>query len=255
MEGNGVWIFPSYINHSCLASASCGFLGDIMIVRACRDLKLGEQVTHNYVGGDLISSVEDRQERLKNVWGFICKCPLCTIELEESTATRSKRKALAEKSMDLKEFAEQSQENKEHAVSLLERLAKAIEASYTKPGFIHPRLEIFAPLWLMAYLSTNSERPEERIHLMRRLLDALGFRIEYSNSQRKVVVLRYGLMVRYVVDILNQIACESVKLGNIEMAKAYKELARNAYEIIVGERDSFDEIFKPLYRGVNFHSG
>uniref|UniRef100_A0A915D840 SET domain-containing protein n=1 Tax=Ditylenchus dipsaci TaxID=166011 RepID=A0A915D840_9BILA len=45
----GLWILPSFINHSCIGSASRTFYGDIMTVYAVKDLKKGEEITFPYV--------------------------------------------------------------------------------------------------------------------------------------------------------------------------------------------------------------
>jgi hypothetical protein len=54
------------------------------------------------------------------------------------------------------------------------------------------------------------------------------------------------LMTDLVIVMLNHIAYASVNLGDMEMAKAYKDLARNVYEIINGEKDSFEMIYGAL---------
>lgn len=40
----GLWPVFSLINHSCAPSGSYGLVGDVMVVRAARDMQAGEQV-------------------------------------------------------------------------------------------------------------------------------------------------------------------------------------------------------------------
>ncbi|KFY88611.1 hypothetical protein V500_06244 [Pseudogymnoascus sp. VKM F-4518 (FW-2643)] len=47
-HSTGIWIQASYINHSCTSNARRSFIGDMMIVRATRDLKKGTELSFWY---------------------------------------------------------------------------------------------------------------------------------------------------------------------------------------------------------------
>ncbi len=41
----GLWYAVSFFNHSCLANCSVQFIGDVIVIHACRDIQQGEEVT------------------------------------------------------------------------------------------------------------------------------------------------------------------------------------------------------------------
>lgn len=73
----GLWIMPSFINHSCLANASYVTIGDLMFVRAVRAITKDNEILISYLlnGGTCADGRENLQLR-----GFKCKCPLCELE-------------------------------------------------------------------------------------------------------------------------------------------------------------------------------
>ncbi|KAK8102099.1 hypothetical protein PG984_015245 [Apiospora sp. TS-2023a] len=73
----GLWPLASRMNHSCLPNCRRSFIGDMLIVRATRDLPAGTELEISYRGGSRALTTSD-QEWLKSTWGFACKCKLCT---------------------------------------------------------------------------------------------------------------------------------------------------------------------------------
>ena len=71
---DGLWHMASMFNHSCLPSATYSWIGDLMIVRANRDIEVDEEITIAYVA--ITETYEDRQHRLAK-FGFLCSCQLC----------------------------------------------------------------------------------------------------------------------------------------------------------------------------------
>ncbi|XP_066357652.1 methyltransferase FGSG_00040 [Miscanthus floridulus] len=79
--GVGLWVLPSFINHSCHPNARRTHIGDHAIVHASRDIKAGEEITFPYF--DVLVPVSKRREAAK-AWGFECKCDRCRFEAEDS---------------------------------------------------------------------------------------------------------------------------------------------------------------------------
>ncbi|KAG6542139.1 hypothetical protein Mapa_016491 [Marchantia paleacea] len=75
---SGIWVLPSFINHSCLPNASRVHVGDAMMIYASRDLEAGEEVCLPYF--DILSPLPQRREKGLAGWGFTCKCPRCKLE-------------------------------------------------------------------------------------------------------------------------------------------------------------------------------
>ncbi|KDQ17836.1 hypothetical protein BOTBODRAFT_29148 [Botryobasidium botryosum FD-172 SS1] len=70
-----LYLLPSLFNHSCVPSATWHHFGDVMVVRAAKDVAAGEELTLSYIAGpgDTIFS---REAELK-VHMAECDCPLC----------------------------------------------------------------------------------------------------------------------------------------------------------------------------------
>jgi tetratricopeptide (TPR) repeat protein len=127
----GLWVMAAYINHSCLANAVKDHIGDLLLIRATRDISAGEEVTHQY---DSATDYAERQEALKRTWGFECQCSLCKAESEDTVETRKKRKDL-----ELQALAAMSREPPNRAkrttVLKLERWAKSIRETYDEARY------------------------------------------------------------------------------------------------------------------------
>ncbi|KAL0538874.1 hypothetical protein IC582_023041 [Cucumis melo] len=85
--GVGLWILPSFINHSCIPNARRLHIGDHILVHASRDIKAGEEITFTYF--DPLSSWKDRK-RMSETWGFNCNCKRCRFEEEISNKEEMK---------------------------------------------------------------------------------------------------------------------------------------------------------------------
>ncbi|OIV94231.1 hypothetical protein TanjilG_08529 [Lupinus angustifolius] len=77
--GVGLWLLPSFINHSCCANVRRLHVGDYLIVHASKDLKAGEEITLSYF--DPLCPLHKRRE-MSMTWGIHCKCKRCVFEEE-----------------------------------------------------------------------------------------------------------------------------------------------------------------------------
>jgi hypothetical protein len=121
----GLWIVASYMNHSCVPNAEKEYIGDLMVLRATREIKAGDEVVHTYVQVD--SDFEGRRKSLLEVWGFVCDCGLCAAERGDEESVREKRRKLereAEALMDEKGGGRL-------AVMKIRKLGMEIEGTYT----------------------------------------------------------------------------------------------------------------------------
>lgn len=97
--GVGLWLLPSFINHSCCPNARRLHVGDYLIVHASRDLKAGEEITFAYL--DPLSPLNKRKE-MSVTWGIQCKCKRCKFEGEMSSKQEVKEIEIGiEKGMDV----------------------------------------------------------------------------------------------------------------------------------------------------------
>ncbi|PWN23837.1 hypothetical protein BCV69DRAFT_279748 [Microstroma glucosiphilum] len=142
---------PAILNHSCLPNVSSVFLGDVVVTKALRDLKEGEEIGHEYVRGGV--DYQSRQATLSK-HGFVCACPLCDLDRQDGDnrlATRRKLFAvqapalfsrsnalIAHRSDTAKEDdCEKHQDIKEALLSFAEELTETYDE---KRGVLRPEM-------------------------------------------------------------------------------------------------------------------
>ncbi|GIL64548.1 hypothetical protein Vafri_18447 [Volvox africanus] len=76
----GLWPEFALFNHSCAPNTSNYVIGDSMVVRACRPIKTGEEVTICYLGRPQLLPFSRRISILSEDYGFECSCTRCTAE-------------------------------------------------------------------------------------------------------------------------------------------------------------------------------
>lgn len=144
----GLWIYAAYINHSCLPNAEKSYIGDLMLVRATRDIKAGEEIYHAY---DESADYDTRQQSLKRTWGFECSCALCAVEKEEKPEVRRQRRELEKDAYDFV-MRESPQNAKRLVVVKMKKLKKRMEETYDEKMYqgLPRRAMVNVDLWLKA---------------------------------------------------------------------------------------------------------
>jgi len=144
----GLWVYAAYINHSCLPNAEKEYIGDLMLVRATRDIKAGEEIYHAY---DESADYDARQQSLMRTWGFKCECALCAVEKEEKLEMRAKRRELEKDAYDFV-MRETPQNAKRLVVVKMKKLKKRLEETYDEKKYkdLPRRAMVNVDLWLQA---------------------------------------------------------------------------------------------------------
>lgn len=75
----GLWLLPSFINHSCSPNASRLVVGEAMFILASRDIQAKEEIMISYT--DSLSPLKRREDNLASMgYGFRCQCKRCVAE-------------------------------------------------------------------------------------------------------------------------------------------------------------------------------
>ena len=75
---NGLWYFPSFFNHSCIANCYFFGFGDVFIIISISDIESDNELFLNYCTNQM--DFKSRQKFLKENYNFYCNCQLCQYE-------------------------------------------------------------------------------------------------------------------------------------------------------------------------------
>ncbi|TIA69253.1 hypothetical protein E3P91_03707 [Wallemia ichthyophaga] len=135
------FLFPhiSRINHSCLPTCAQAMDWSTlrMEVYAMRDIPRGGEVTIEYLPGLVAMSSEPRKRKLKDTFGFECKCGLCSASLHTLHQSDSRRAELADASLSLAD--PHTQLDRQGMIGQLERIHSllTLEGYTLVPEFTH----------------------------------------------------------------------------------------------------------------------
>lgn len=118
-KNSGVWVYPSYFNHSCLSNATRFFHGDFVLIYANHDINKGEEITLSYAPNDSFN----KKEEILQHFGLKCDCKMC--ELDRNDKFLKQREAILQENMEpikkLMKF-----DSGESKVKLNDKLKKAL---------------------------------------------------------------------------------------------------------------------------------
>ncbi|KAL2199451.1 hypothetical protein P885DRAFT_31246 [Corynascus similis CBS 632.67] len=245
----GLWVYASHINHSCVANTMRSFVGDMLISRATRDIKEGEELFQQYV--PVRTVVDVRNKQFRDIWGFECTCDLCSRERRSPDASLAKRKELvaAVEKMCNKKLPgrELIPDAKIRSVDkLMRQLEDAHEADLYE-GI--PRLTLIYPCnWLVA-AHRGRKNYSKVIKYALKVLRNFGFKVpdETETWDPKEMYANSGnatLMTVHVVATLRTLAEAYEVLGHDDMAERCHEAAEFGYTIITGFKNDLKTLDK-----------
>ncbi len=107
LSGVGLWPASArpHLPHACLPNTSRSFLGDVLILRASRDVRRGESLTVSHVHPAL--PLEERRAELARPGTTLgaCTCQFCAIEEKEGSEMRARRVELVQRAKALSDRA------------------------------------------------------------------------------------------------------------------------------------------------------
>ncbi|KAL9117425.1 MAG: hypothetical protein Q9187_006039 [Circinaria calcarea] len=236
----GIWKTASLVNHSCIPNASRAHFGDIIVVRAARDIAKGEELTFSYFPATL--EYAQRQEHAGDYWKGGCSCKFCVAE----TATPKRQIGLREMLLEEMHSIFAAFEASDPDEALTERLYRAVTArldlingTYTAISSRQPRVQLLPSLQGLLTVSRAKNRPVGTISSAVQILIALGFDYDTTNARIKT----WGLVNSYVVEALASLwEAYGEREGKVGLCGRAEENAKLAYEICIGERESFEKV-------------
>lgn len=235
----GLWLAAARMNHACLPNTEVVFFGDMLVVRATRDLKAGDELTTNY-GGRANEPYARRKKRLSTRYGFICDCALCKADAKVPLLVVNLRNQLEIKIADFVETHDPVQclTGSELGKSFLTEakgLRGLLETTYNVHDYADlPRLDLVP---LDFWLCRAGDQP---IIAGQRLLIDLGFKIKVTGDVLQVD-WSYCMVTREAIEGALVAARAWKELGRMKVWKGYINLARKVYAIHSGHDGKFKE--------------
>lgn len=235
----GVWITSAYINHQCVGNVYRSFMGDMMIIRAVRDIARDEEISIPY--RDVDFSNEDSGKLLKRLWGFECDCIICVAESKTPAAQRTRRfKLVGEVNAFLSahQLTGHSQPTKD-AIKRAKQLYKDLEKAYDGTHYENvPRMGLVTlGVWLCQIHSQASDYVQS-LNAANAVLGHVGFHVKVNRGD--LIVKRTNAHFNlHPVDAAMHAAAVYDQRGQSGVAKQYVDLARNMYLTLFGELRGF----------------
>ncbi|UKZ67652.1 uncharacterized protein TrAtP1_008807 [Trichoderma atroviride] len=243
-DSTGIWLQASYANHSCLPNATRAFIGDMMIVRALREIPVGGEILMQYVPQD--KPFDKRQEVVENHYGFKCDCDLCRAEAKVPKATIVKRARLRKEiNSFLSENGIKNLNNWSFSAAKRARAKKLLEEMReTYPKAYYERLPRFdcwdINIWSIQTASLNPQK------LLANSLDILRDMGYFVNIRgKKATIDRKSAIQHDCVVHAAMYAAECLReVQNEGAASALVALGREVFTAISGAEQGFEQDFK-----------
>ncbi|KAK3329936.1 hypothetical protein B0H66DRAFT_468732 [Apodospora peruviana] len=244
----GLWVHASHMNHCCVPNTMRAFLGDMLISRATRDIKAGEEIFQQYVPIKALADL--RNTGFKQGWGFECNCFLCARERTlSSTGMLERRKealAAVEKACNKRPINMKTGDGvgivPDAAIRTVDRLAKQLEDLHESEVYdVLPRLTLIYPCNWLVEAHRGRKNHAKAVKYGLKVLRNFGFlsvpdseSVEWEPRDIYTKSGEASLMTVHVVAGLRKLAEGYAALGRKEMAERCVEAARFGYMIVTG---------------------
>ncbi|KAF3763370.1 hypothetical protein M406DRAFT_73986 [Cryphonectria parasitica EP155] len=238
----GIWLHASYANHSCLENTGRAFIGDMMILRASRDIKAGEEITTAYFVGT--EPTIDRKRKM-SYYLFNCDCRLCAAERKVSILTlveRDRLTGLAERFIienactNLHETCPAPDDKLKFAQDLQSKLTATYDAALYKD------LPRFACMPIDAWLCQSDPTPSNGIVSSTRLLRDLGYKISVKGGELTIDRTN-GVFTAATAHGAMYAARAWAVAGRYQVVPGFIQFGKEVYLAYYGEMDEFSDLF------------
>ena len=229
----GIWIRASYINHTCNPTVHRSFISDLIILRAQSHIRRDTEIRLDYVS--YLEPVSRRRQLLSH-YGFHCECERCISEAETPQAELEARQIFS------RDFERLMLEPDGADYGLCVLTLTAIEGTYTAPSSLEPRLALVSPFLRLIVAANAADEPVQVMSLTCRLLDALGFVLEYTvpEGEKRFAILRWGFLIDELLLVMMNLVRTFEALGCEGWRRGAEKEAKKCHLIMCGEDSSWE---------------
>lgn len=241
--GTGIWAQASYANHSCLPNAARAFVGDMMVVRALKDIRAMEEIFMGYISPT--EPLSKRQKRMREGYGFDCDCAMCQAEAKVHKTIMEKR-ALIRKKIGMFLPANPLTNSNFQTVPLAKRAeAKKLleEIRETYPQSLFERLPRPDCIYIGLWISQSAGGPaKDGLSKSLSVLRDIGYLVTVQGN-RVVVDRENALPMEAAIHAALHASQALAAIGNEDAASTLEALAREVYTSLFGVDDGFETEF------------
>ncbi|RVD83971.1 uncharacterized protein DFL_005739 [Arthrobotrys flagrans] len=243
----GIWFLPSFLRHSCVPNAHRAVIGDMLIVRAGKDIPKDTKVT---ISCSTPSNWEFPMTE------FVCTCPVHTHDFVLSGNAKDPENIEKSKGSIWREFNTKCQyiesaklkPEKWMKINLLELLLSMTASLDNARSTLPPPNEV--PQVQLAhryrYIAAAYYSAGQRRHARcsyYKVLDCLGVEYMVLEDFNKVIWTNHGQCIDDLLHTYNDLSALTKTPG---IKKCWREAAIDTYEILFGERYSFDAVMQKV---------
>lgn len=237
----GIWTHASYINHSCTSTARRAFIGNMMIIRASRDMEAGSEITFCYSSPNAIMSAKDVDKAHKH-WDFVCGCAICVDVRATSAVIHTKREKLIEEVK--RAFNFNSPTARHFELEKIKHLLEKLSKTYAQPAEDVPRLSLWDLQLTMTRIYASQNKADKTMEFAVKVLTSLGFVVVGADSSQTLfTIVRWGLLVDNLVETFLHARTAFTAMKAMEDSARAEEYAKTTFKILVGEDESFDATY------------
>ncbi|EME82078.1 uncharacterized protein MYCFIDRAFT_77623 [Pseudocercospora fijiensis CIRAD86] len=233
---SGLWIKTSYINHSCIPNAEPSVIGDLMVVKATRNITQGEEITISYFN-DI--DYQTRSRKIKSSWGFDCTCELCTAEAATSPADMEERIQLR----DLITEQQMSDSSLAGSLEAADSDVDDVEATYDEQLYADLPREDLAHANVRLYLMHLRQRNvANAARALKMALEAQNIKLVIRNQEVRLLDSRRQINSLTVECLLGLANFYERALNEPANASQLRELAKTFYFVLNATTHGFNRI-------------
>jgi len=278
--GRGLWSTIFHVKHSCLPNTVRSHLGNMVVVRALRDIQAGEQITMQYMP---VSA--NRQVQLDHfkLWNLKCECRYCLLRKTVAAADRNAEiehlaafntvhadiKLRINNNLDCRESTTLAARTLRHARTSFDRgfgdvLSGALQRPYLRLAFSSRRAAARATSAALAAIQHATASATEINAELTRLTDVIrdhnAFALSFAEAALEVMgyhlklddtPLEHTMRVSRTcarpgsdaVDAFMLAAAAHAKLGRAGVAGTLAKQARLAFKIAYGHAGTMEQVF------------
>ncbi|OTA56268.1 SET domain-containing protein [Hypoxylon sp. EC38] len=248
----GIWTLASRINHSCITNCRRSFIGDMLIIRATKDIKADTELFFAYNQPSRNETYKDTQKKFSK-WGFTCDCALCLDKKSTSQTTLQTRKALCRDIEQASKPDVSIADMKKTMKTSLEKLSKTYPAG--RDAALLPRVEMWHSCFELGKALVKKGKQAKGLEMFVKCLRALGYVIAEkaptdsgrggNKNKAMLEIKQWGEVNVYTVEVFVQMMHVYENLAP-QLCEVVKEYATVAYRIYCGEDVTISELYPEL---------